>query len=367
MASFSDTDNYRELFLSDTPLMDVRAPIEFNNGAFPCSANIPLLDDRQRELVGTQYKKNGQQAAIELGWQLATPDVQENRLQQWQAFIEQHPKGYLYCFRGGLRSRLSQQLLSKSGINYPLIQGGYKAMRRFLIDELENNALNANFMLVAGRTCSGKTLVLKQLSSVIDLEALANHRGSAFGRQPQQQPSQIDFENALSIDLIKHCEHSSKTILIEDESKLIGRLVVPKTLLCAMRKTSVIMVEETIDQRIKIAIQEYIVDALIEYQQLLGENLGRQQFNEDLLQNIDKIKKRFGGERHGKLRQALLQQLKDFEKVDDETVFAPTIHRLLAEYYDPMYDYQLQQRESEILFKGNVTSVVEWAKQIDEN
>ena len=132
-----DTENHQQLFLQDTPIMDVRAPVEFDKGAFPTSQNIPLLNDQQREAVGTCYKQKGQDAAISLGLELAIPEIREQRLTQWQQFITAHPEGYLYCFRGGLRSRTTQSWLKEQGIDYPLITGGYKAMRTYLLQQLD--------------------------------------------------------------------------------------------------------------------------------------------------------------------------------------------------------------------------------------
>jgi hypothetical protein len=90
MSPRPNTDDYRQLFINDVPLMDVRAPIEFEKGAFPCSINIPLLDDEQRQLIGTRYKEQGQDAAIELGWQLATPELQTQRVHDWKQFVQAH-------------------------------------------------------------------------------------------------------------------------------------------------------------------------------------------------------------------------------------------------------------------------------------
>ena len=100
-----DTNDYQKIFLEDRPLMDVRAPVEFDKGAFPNSQNIPILDDLQREAIGTCYKQDGQDAAIALGLQLVIPDLREQRLEKWTQFVKVNPQGYLYCFRGGLRSR----------------------------------------------------------------------------------------------------------------------------------------------------------------------------------------------------------------------------------------------------------------------
>ncbi|MGC8697787.1 MAG: tRNA 2-selenouridine(34) synthase MnmH, partial [Halothiobacillus sp.] len=102
--------NFARLFIEQIPLLDVRAPVEFAAGAFPKSINIPLLNDQERHLVGIKYKQQGQAAAIALGYELVDEAKKQHRLTQWQDFFQKNPTGMLYCFRGGLRSRLSQAM-----------------------------------------------------------------------------------------------------------------------------------------------------------------------------------------------------------------------------------------------------------------
>ena len=174
MSMRPDTDNYFELFINDIPLMDVRAPVEFDKGAFPSAANIPLLDDSQRQQIGIRYKNAGEQEAVELGLQLATPEIRAQRIKDWKEFCRQNPQGYLYCFRGGLRSRTAQSWIREQGIEFPLIKGGYKAMRRYLIDELETSIDTVPIVIVSGLTGSGKTRVLvHRIAWLIDVEGLS--------------------------------------------------------------------------------------------------------------------------------------------------------------------------------------------------
>ena len=163
------TDDYRSLLLNDTALLDVRAPFEFNQGAFPFAENFPLINDLEREQIGIRYKGLGQDEAITLGHQLVQGEIKSQRVNHWQNFFKQHPHGALYCFRGGMRSKISQQwIYEKTGIIYPRVKGGYKAMRRFLIDELETSALDINPVMLGGRTGIGKTLLLKKLTQQIE-------------------------------------------------------------------------------------------------------------------------------------------------------------------------------------------------------
>ena len=131
----------RALFLSQRPLLDVRAPVEFAEGAFPHASNLPLLTDEERHQVGIRYKQQGQDAAIELGYALVDAPSKAARIAAWASWARQHPEGVLYCFRGGLRSRLTQQMLAQeAGIIVPRVAGGYKAMRRFLLETMQQEA-----------------------------------------------------------------------------------------------------------------------------------------------------------------------------------------------------------------------------------
>lgn len=117
-----NSDDYRQIFLSGLPLMDARAPVEFHKGAFPGAVNLPLMNDIERQKVGTCYKVHGQQAAIELGHKLVCGAIKEERIAAWAAFARANPEGYLYCFRGGLRSQITQQWLrEEAGIELSLI------------------------------------------------------------------------------------------------------------------------------------------------------------------------------------------------------------------------------------------------------
>jgi len=114
------------------------------------------MNDEERHRVGLQYKQKGQDAAIVLGHALVSGEIKAQRVAQWVKFAQEHPEGYLYCFRGGLRSRISQQWLSDAGLPYPRIIGGYKAMRSFLIEKLNTSIAASKFVLVAGFTGCGK-------------------------------------------------------------------------------------------------------------------------------------------------------------------------------------------------------------------
>lgn len=367
MAKRDNCDDFRTLFLKDIPLLDVRAPVEFNKGAFPTAVNIPLLDDEQRHLIGTRYKEQGQDAAIALGWQLATPDIQTQRIADWTRHAQQHPEGYLYCFRGGLRSNLSKQLIAEAGIDYPLITGGYKAMRRFLIDELDANSLalrkaSAPLVLVAGRTGSGKTRVIQRIAHSFDLEGLANHRGSAFGRRVHAQPAQIDFENTLSIAVLKlRNAHPWSPLFTEDEGHMIGSVTLPLELQATMQRAPLAVLETPFEERIDIALEEYVSAARPEYIAVYGEEHGSEKFRAQILGNLDRIRKRLGGDRHKQLHSEFSAALDELELSGNAEAFRPGIALLLRDYYDPMYDYQQTKRDGREIFRGDKDDLVDWA------
>ncbi len=358
-----DTDDYLSLFLDDTPLMDVRAPVEFTRGAFPTADNRPILDDAQREAIGIRYKQQGQDEAIRLGLELATPEIRAERLADWKAWIEDHPNGYLYCFRGGLRSRTTQAWLREQGIDYPLVKGGYKAMRRFLIDELERSARELDLWILAGMTGSGKTRVLVQTRHHVDLEGLANHRGSAFGRAVDDwQPQQIDFENRLSIELLRHRHrHPATPLWLEDEGRLIGRLLLPDDLLERMRQAPRIYLERSLEERVRIIREDYIADNWPGYQARYGEEAA-ERFSAFVLDNLDRIRKRLGGEHHARLRELFGTALEQLFASGDASGFDEGIELLLTHYYDPMYRYQLKTKPRNILFSGDEQAVLEWSE-----
>jgi tRNA 2-selenouridine synthase len=353
--------SFKHLFLSNTPLMDVRAPVEFNKGAFPNSQNLPLLDDEQRTLIGTRYKQQGQDKAIELGYQLATPDIKQQRLDQWAGFYKAHPDAYLYCFRGGLRSKMTQQWLAEAGINMPFIEGGYKALRTFLIDQQNQLLRSSPILLLSGRTATGKTHLLNRLPHFIDLEGLANHRGSSFGGLIEPQPSQINFENNITIELLKQQANHAPAIIMEDEGRLIGQLsLTPEMLATMTEQYPLLVLHAPIEERIDIAMDDYIHLVFPLFIQAYGEQ-AQQQFSEKILHSLSRIKKRLGGELYKQIHQLFIIALNNIH--DSRDYFREPIQLLLTKYYDPMYDYQLAKRQGKILFEGDALAIKEWVNE----
>ncbi|WP_299942066.1 tRNA 2-selenouridine(34) synthase MnmH [uncultured Microbulbifer sp.] len=352
-----NTAHYACLFLNDVPLLDVRTSVEFSHGAFPCAENHPLLNDHQRELIGTEYSLNGQQAAINLGWQLATREVVQARLANWSDFVQRHPQGYLYCFRGGLRSRTTQTLLRAEGIRYPLVEGGYKAMRNYLLAELEKQSKRLPFVVISGHTGSGKTELIQSAGRALDLEGIARHRGSSFGHTGHKQPAQIDFENRISIDLLKLAQNPG-AVFIEDESRLIGCCALPPVLQNAMKAAPWVLVEEPLENRAKRIVRDYVQKAVPHIGDM--ETSAAAALGEALRSSLGKIRKRLGGLRYQQLDAQLAEANCALAQSGSSAAYVPLVMALLKEYYDGQYDYLMKKRESAPLFRGTLAEVNAW-------
>ncbi|MBH3427212.1 tRNA 2-selenouridine(34) synthase MnmH [Pseudomonas alkylphenolica] len=358
-----NTTDYRQLFLNDVPMMDMRAPVEFAKGAFPKVINLPLMTDLERQKVGTCYKQHGQQAAITLGHQLVNGQTKDERIAAWAAFARANPQGYLYCFRGGLRSQIVQQWLKEeAGIQYPKVIGGYKAMRNFLIETTEQAVTECDFVLIGGLTGTGKTEVLQELDNALDLEGHANHRGSSFGKRATGQPVQIDFENCLAIDVLKKRAGGIEQFVLEDEGRIVGSCSLPLALYQGMQRYPLVWLEDSFDNRVERILGDYVTNLCAEFVALHGDERGFSLFAERLTQSMHNILKRLGGERYqrfsGQLQQALGEQLRS-GAVDLHRAW---ISGLLSEYYDPMYAYHRDSKAGRIEFAGNHSEVREYLR-----
>lgn len=347
----ANSADFRAIIRNKTPLMDVRAPIEFEKGAFNHAINYPLMNNDEREAVGLCYKNNGQAAAITLGNELVSGQSKASRLSQWQNFAKENPQGYLYCFRGGLRSQTVQRWLQESGINYPLVTGGYKALRQFLLNELEQLAQQP-LIILSGNTGCGKTPFLAHCANSLDLEGAAGHRGSSFGGFVTSQSNQINFENKLAEQYITGNFSSKQPLILEDEGRLIGSVHLPASLRQAMTTAPVVVIEESLEYRLEHIYQEYILAMTAQYQSHYGVEKGFIGFSQYLEQGLFKIRKRLGTERHAQLRKIQSEAL-IHQQNDQPQHHLDWLKPLLSEYYDPMYQYQLGLKAERVIFRGN--------------
>ena len=332
-----------ELLRSAT-LLDVRAEAEYQQGALPNSINIPILNDGERAEVGTTYKQLGPDAATELGHKLVSGDVKSARIESWINFLQANPSAHLTCWRGGQRSTIAQTWLKQAGYEIPKVEGGYKTLRQKALQVLANAAHEDSsgrvWWVVAGKTGTAKTKLIHHLDNSIDLEGLANHRGSAFGAHVTPQPALATFENTLAREFLNH---SASVLILEDESRTIGRIGLPETWHARMKTAPLALVESSIEERVTHIRQEYVTEALLE--QSPAELADRYQ------QALDRIQRRLGGVRHQQLSTLLKEA---FAQTRDHSDW---IEYLLSNYYDPMYEYQLTKKSPRIAFRGDFDAV----------
>ncbi|MCG6199982.1 tRNA 2-selenouridine(34) synthase MnmH [Psychromonas antarctica] len=355
----NNSRDFRDIFLNDTPMIDVRAPVEFSLGAYPSSRNYPLMLDDERAAVGLCYKDSGQDAAIELGHRLVSGDKKAQRVAQWKAFCEENPQGYLYCFRGGMRSRITQQWLKEVGIDYPFIEGGYKAMRSYLLDTLESISEDP-ITIIAGCTGSGKTDLIKTLKNGLDLEGVANHRGSSFGRYVSAQNSQINFDNSLAIDALKKQARGYRCTILEDEGRNIGSVNLPLSLYKVMQLAPIVVIDDPLDIRLGRLLDDYVSRMQTDFANLYGEARGWIEFAAYLEKGLLGIRRRLGNERYANIlarQQRAVKVQQETGKVEDHLDWLGLI---LAQYYDPMYHYQLGKKADRIVYRGDYNEVQAW-------
>lgn len=349
-------DDFEFIFKNNIPIIDTRAPIEFEKGSFPNAVNMPLMFDEERKEVGTCYKNHGKDKALELGHKLVSGEKKKERVKMWVDFAKKYPNGAIFCLRGGLRSQIAQKwIYENSQISFPKIVGGYKKLRNFLIENIESSTLRKKFIVVGGQTGCGKTILINEIDKSIDLEGIANHRGSAFGNMTSPQPTQINFENKLSIELIK----SSESIVLEDEGANIGSVQIPKNFFNKMSLSPLVLLEAAIEERIKISLEDYVENMLKRYMNL-DPLTASNNFSNYWEQSLDKIQKRIGLKRYHDLKNDLNLALRNFLNNDDNSHFIGIIEKLLTEYYDPMYSYQISKKKDRIIFSGNFQEVKEF-------
>jgi tRNA 2-selenouridine synthase len=322
------------------------------------------MSDEERHLVGIRYKKQGSNEATKLGHELVSGPVKEARVDAWCDFIDRHPDAMLYCFRGGQRSQISQQWLAEAGREIVRLEGGYKAFRRYLIEETERSSERFSPIVLGGRTGSGKTILLQELDNAIDLEALANHRGSSFGRHISPQPSQIDFENALAYSLIEKLESGFGHLVFEDEGKNIGKDYLPDSFAEHLSQAPLVILETAMRERVEITFEEYVTVAQQRYLET-GFSDPTDAWKQDILQAMARIKKRMGGLRHQRLIE-LFEGAVDLQlKSGSPDAHKEWVEYLLREYYDPMYDYQIQKRSEQIQLRGDYGEVLDYLRQAE--
>ena len=300
------------------PLVDVRSEGEFETGHIQSAANIPLLNNEERVIVGTAYKQQGQAIAIKEGFRLVGPRL-ANIVEETEK-LSNGKELLVYCWRGGMRSNNFAQFAGMAKIKCHTLKGGYKIYRQFAADHFSKTL---DLVLIGGCTGSGKSEVLRALKSageqIVDLEALANHKGSAFGAlmlPPQPTTEQFHnnlFEELLQLDL-------SKRIWIEDESITIGKVFLPPAFWTQMKNSPVVQMDVPKEVRIQRLVNEY-------------GHANREEF----LACMDKITKRLGGQHYKAAREKWLAG-DAFTTID-----------ILLTYYDKYYSDSLKNKSSRVV------------------
>ena len=263
------------------PIIDVRSPQEFAEGHIPSALNMPIFDNAERAVVGTLYKQKGKQEAVIKGLEFVGPKMAEFATQALA--LADNGRVLVHCWRGGMRSESMAWLFEKVGLDVRILIGGYKAYRRYCVEQMKSYS---NIVVLKGFTGSGKTEMLyelrKQGQQMVDLEGLANHRGSAFGGIGQGiQPTTQQFQNELFHVL--SCLDPHKHVWVEGESKPIGRIYIPDVFWEMMQEALVVEVDVPFDCRVDRLVNDYAQldpDAMLAAIAQLEKRLGNQRMNE---------------------------------------------------------------------------------------
>lgn len=321
------------------PIIDVRSPLEFSQGHIPNAINYPLLNDEERKIVGTIYKQEGHKSAVIKGFELVGGKF-ASYISSFEKIVSQ-PEIVVHCWRGGLRSNIMTWLLEKGGFKPLLLKGGYKFYRNWVQTTM---CEKRKLIVLGGKTGSGKTKILHLLKqkgeTIIDLEGIANHRGSAFGGVGLgTQPSQEQFENELANYWNKF--KNADSIWIENESRLIGKAILPQSIIDNMKSASVVDLLVNKEERIKNILAEY---GSFEKKLLIEKTL--------------EIEKKLGNENMRKSISALLD--------NDYVAWAS----YLLNYYDKAYEFSKQKRNTALYFSfafsdsKNMNELIEFKKQL---
>ena len=294
-------------------IVDARSPAEFAEDRLPGAVNWPTLDDAQRARVGTMYKQVSAFEARKVGAALAARNIADHVEHQAMAMPREW-RPLVYCWRGGQRSGSLATVLDAIGFQVHLLDGGYRAFRRALLIDLEALPARLSFRVLCGRTGSGKSRLLEALAAagepVLDLEALACHRGSVLGVLPDQpQPGQKAFETAVW-DRLRRFD-PSRPVWVESESRTIGRLRVPEALMLRMRASPCVVVGMPSAARVQLLMEDYrhFVDDV----EAFGDRL-------------DALKELRGAATVARWREAARQG-----------GLAEVVMELLEQHYDPVY------------------------------
>jgi tRNA 2-selenouridine synthase len=317
--------------------IDVRSPGEFAESTIPGSINIPLFTDEERAEVGTLYKRVGVDAAKRRGLEIVSaklPDFVSR-------FAEMEGAKAVFCWRGGMRSKTTATLLSLMDIHVRRLVGGYRAYRRWVVHYLETADIKPRMVVLHGLTGTGKTWMLRKLKAdgfpMLDLEAMAGHRGSIFGGIGLSAHNQKTFDALLAEELVKW--QDAPYMLMEAESKRIGKVVMPEKLIAKKEEGIHLLVELPVEERVRLILQDY------------------EPWNhpEECLAAFRRI------------RQAIHTPVaKEIETLLVNREYGPAVELLLQDYYDPRYQHAGQHydiRPEDVIRAGNAEEALAQVKK----
>lgn len=331
---------------SEGTLIDVRTPAEFEKGHIPGARNLPLFSDGERVIIGTIYKQVGRKPAIQKGLEITGPKMKDF-IKSAEAMAGTHNKLFLYCWRGGMRSGSMGWLLDMYGFEVYTLKRGYKAFRNYVLKSFGDKK---NVLILGGKTGSGKTDILHEMTKlgeqVIDLEGLAHHKGSAFGTIGERETcSQEHFENKLAMDWIK--TDPERKVWIEDESRSIGKKIIPEEVWVQMRNANVINLEIPFETRLQSVMHLYGLYPV-----------------DELIASVEKIKKRLGG--------LAYKQVMDY--LHHNILYEAA--GILLIYYDKSYRFGLASRDPDTIFEFKpketdaakiAEAILKFANELPEN
>ena len=329
-------------------LIDLRSENEFYKGTIPNSFNVPILDNCAHKKVGIDYKENGRISAIQLANKLVSGEKKQDLIDKWIQAIIKYKITHIFCKRGGLRSSTAQRWLMEENVNVQILKGGYKNYRK-KINNLHSRTDNyvGEWTVVGGYTGSRKTKLIKKLSSSIDLEGIAKHRGSTFGSTNEEQPTQQNFENILTQKYLE----SPPNLILENESRNIGGVALPGKFYDKMQLSNIVFIESNINDRVNNIYKEYVLTPL-------ENGVEKKKLIQDYKLALMKIQNRLGGENHKKIRHELEIS---FNQKDCEGRL--WIKLLLEKYYDKLYQYKLNILCKNIVFRGDWNSCLYYLNQ----
>ncbi len=320
--SYFSIDNFRQ---TCGALLDIRSPAEFNQGHWPGAINLPLFNNDERAKIGKMYKKEGRQKAVMLGLKLTGPKLlslkknlealsklqsSNNKEKASKTFLR------LYCWRGGMRSASVGWLANLLNLNPVILEGGYKNYRKWVLQKFQ---YKLPLRLIGGRTGTGKTDLLLSMAnkgiSTIDLEGLANHRGSSFGGLGlPTQPTSEHYENLLAETLEICDKNTTKGIWIESESANLGRCRIPNEFFKQMKTAPLLQIDRSKEERIMQLVKVYA-----------------KHDKNDLKEATNRISRRLGPQR-------TTLALKAIENEQWEEACSA-----MLDYYDRCYEYELEK------------------------